>query len=33
LSFGDSSADNPSWVQVDMYQPGKDQLKRQRTTR
>jgi len=28
LSFGDSSAGNPSWVQADMYQPERDQLKR-----
>jgi len=28
LSFGDSSAGNPSWVQADMYRPGRGQLKR-----
>jgi len=28
LSFRDSSAGNPSCVQADMYQPGRDQLKR-----
>jgi len=28
LSFGDSSASNPSWVQADMYQPERGQLKR-----
>jgi len=28
LSFRESFAGNPSWVQADMYQPGRDQLKR-----
>jgi len=28
LSFGESSASNPSWVQADMYQPGRGQSKR-----
>jgi len=28
LSFGDSSAGNSSWVQADIYQPERDQLKR-----
>jgi len=28
LSFKDSSAGNPSWVQADMYRPGRDHLKR-----
>jgi len=28
LSFGDSSVGNPSWVQADMYQPGRGQLRR-----
>jgi len=28
LSFEDSSTGNPSWVQADMYQPRRGQLKR-----
>jgi len=32
LSFGDSSAGNPSWVQADIYRVGRGQLRRWRTT-
>jgi len=28
LSFGVPSTGNPSWVQADMYQPGRGQLRR-----
>jgi len=28
LSFGVPSAGNPFWVQTDMYQPGRGQLRR-----
>jgi len=28
LSFGDSSAGNPSWVQAGMYRMGRGQLRR-----
>jgi len=28
LSFGVPSAGNPSWVQADMYQPGRSRLRR-----